>query len=93
MRLKKEVTMRISIDDKHTLYSDKYCCWLVKTVNGKKGPYEMRISGYHRTFEDLVEKYIDTGVLGSKATDLKALSDEITQLKNEVRSWNHPVKK
>lgn len=85
--------MRIKLDKKHILCSDKYCCWLVKTVEGENGPYELRVSGYHWDLNSLVEKHIDGKVMGSDAETLQALAKDLADIKNEVRTWKKAVKK
>lgn len=82
--------MRIKLDDRHVLCSDKYCCWCMKEVEKEdgSGTYEIRVSGFHRNFEDLVESYLEKQVVGSDAESIKELAKELKALKQEVRTWN-----
>lgn len=84
--------MRIDLDDKYVLCSDKYCCWVMEKKKGKKGKskdkdYELRCSGYHRTFEELVMAHLDDKILASEAKNLKDIKDEIALAKKELKTW------
>lgn len=84
--------MKIKLDEKHYLNSDKYCCYitcLCKTESGKTA--ERRVSGYYTTFEQCVESYINQKVLGSTAGSMTALKADIVKLKKEVRGWKDKV--
>lgn len=80
--------MKIKLDDKHWLNSDRYSYWitaLVETENKK--PYERRVSGYQPTFGQAVESFIDYFVSESQAKSITKLSEDIRKLKAEVRGW------
>lgn len=82
--------MKIKLDDKHWLNSDRYSYWitaLVEPEEGKKKPYERRVSGYQPSFEQAVESYIDYIVNESQATSMNKLKQDIQKLKKEVRGW------
>ncbi len=83
--------MRVQLDDKHFLCADKYCCWVMQEVEKKKGEpgtYEVRVTGYHRTFEELVEDYISSEFMAAEAETLQDLVKKLKALKKEVRGWN-----
>lgn len=86
--------MKIKLDDKHWLNSDRYSYWITALVepeedkNGKrKKPYERRVSGYLPTFGQAVESFIDYFVNESQAKSINKLSADIRKLKAEVRGW------
>ena len=77
--------MKISLDDRHVLLSDPYCCWVEQTRTSAKGKeYTVRVSGYCMTVGQALESYINKKVLSSGAEDLRALNGEIEALKAEV---------
>lgn len=82
--------MRIKLDDTHTLCSDRWCCWIMEQRNNQKTgePYEVRVSGFYRTYEEAATDYIETEFMGSAAEDLVALAGQLADLKKEVREWN-----
>ena len=80
--------MKIPLDNKHTLCSEEFCCYILETVTPKKGkPYERRVSGYVPTFEMAVESYVNKKINSSEATKISQLKDEVKKLKQEVRAW------
>lgn len=88
--------MKIKLDETHWLNSDSFCYWITALVEPKKDskkkkPYEMRVSGYVATFEQAVDSLIDNKVRESRATNLKKLSEEIKELKAEVKGWKSSI--
>lgn len=79
--------MKIKLDDKHWLNSDRYSYWITSLVDSEKKKYERRVSGYQPTFGQAVESYIDYMVNESQATSLNKLKQDIQKLKAEVRAW------
>lgn len=85
--------MRIRLDEKHVLCSDKWSCWIMAQVEsknektGKVAKYERRVTGYHPHFEGAMIEYIDSRFQGSEATKVKELAEELKDLKEEVRGW------
>ena len=88
--------MKIALDEKHWLNSDKYCYWITALVtpgekSKKKTPYEIRVSGYARTFEDAVESYLNKEIRRSEAESLQSLRQDIQKIKEEVRGWKKKI--
>lgn len=82
--------MRIQLDEKHSIVSDAYSCWIEETVipkEGKQRPYTRRVSGYRPSLDTLVCSYITKKILSSDATKLEELTQEVQDLKKEVMSW------
>ena len=81
--------MRIELDDKYVLCSDKWCCWVMeKRIAEKTGaPYEVPATGYYHNFEQLVESQVNQRVLESQATSLKDLAKDIRSTKKELKKW------
>lgn len=81
--------MRIELDEKHVLCSDKWCCWVMeKRVAEETGnPYEVPATGYFHTFEQLIESELNQRVLESQATTLKGLAKDIKAAKKELKKW------
>ncbi len=80
--------MKIKLDEKKYLNSDKYCLWITTLYADKTGKVsEKRISGYYQSFNKAVEDYIDKRVHSSEAEDIKALNKEIQELKKTVLGW------
>lgn len=90
--------MKIALDDKHFLNSDRYCYWITCICESeneetkKKKKYERRVSGYLPTFEQAIEHFIDASVNESTATSLRKLKTDIQNLKAEVRGWSNAGK-
>lgn len=81
--------MKINLDDKHRLVSDRHCLWLESYVEPEdKKPYWRRSSGYTATFEAAVDSYISGEINSSEATKITKLAKEIKALKEEVRGWH-----
>lgn len=81
--------MRARLDEKHTLCSDEYCCWITQTVTPKgKKPYEKRVSGYVPTFQMAVESYVNKKINSSEAKEIRQVANEVAALAEEVRAWN-----
>ena len=81
--------MRIELDDKHVLCSDKWCCWVMeKRIEKKTGkPYEFRITGYFHSFEQLVLDHFNQKIIGSDAESIKELAREVKAAKEELKTW------
>lgn len=81
--------MRIELDDKHILCSDKWCCWVMeKRVAEKTGkPYEVPVTGYYHSFEQLITSQLNQRILESQAQNLESLADEIRTAKKELKVW------
>lgn len=80
--------MKIQLDDQHFLNSDSCCYWITSEYKNKKGTVvERRVSGYHATFEQVVESYIDKKIRSSEAEKISDLKKEIQKLKKTVKGW------
>lgn len=80
--------MKIKLDDKHYLNSDRFCCWITCEYTAKNGKTaERTVSGYYRTFEQCVENYIDKSILSATAENITQLRAEISKLKKTVKGW------
>lgn len=84
--------MRIKLDDKHYLNSDKYCYWItvevVMTKGKRVGQVDDRlVSGYARTFNEAIDSFLEYAVRESDATTLKELSKTIRDLKAQIKKW------
>ena len=84
--------MKIKLDDKRYLNSDKYCYWITSEYtieNGNKAGsiVERRVSGYSPTLEGVINSYIDRHICSSDATTLKELDAEIKKLKKDLKKW------
>lgn len=93
--------MKIKLDDKHWLNSDRFSFWITGLVepseeenkNKKRKaqkPYERRVSGYQPTYGQAVASFIDYAVKESQAKTLTALKRDIDKLKKTVLGWEHP---
>ena len=78
--------MKVKLDDKRTLISDPYCCWIEETRTVKKTgkTYQVRVSGYCPTIELALKSYIDKKLLASDPESLAGLYQVILDLKDEV---------
>lgn len=80
--------MKIKLDSRYTLNSDSECYWLTETiVSDNRKPYDRRVSGYHRTFEQATESFIDKKIRELDVTKLSKVSTEIRQLKEVIKEW------
>lgn len=80
--------MDIRLGERHILHSDSFQFWLSVEVQSESGKtYERRCTGYHKDFRGAVEDFIDRKVKGSDSVKIKALAQEVEDLKTEVRSW------
>lgn len=79
--------MKIKLDERHTLISDQYCCWIEQARHSdKKGTdYQVRVSGYCGTINQALESYIDRKLLGSDAESAEELLREIRLLKEVLK--------
>lgn len=90
--------MKIKLDDKHYLNSDKFCYWITcecKVEEGKTAGamYERRVSGYTATLELAVDSYINNHIRSLEVEKLTKLSEEIKKLKRTVKSWKVVLEK
>lgn len=79
--------MRIKLDDKHYLNSDKFCCWItlkVKSDKNAKGFYERVIGGYHANIRDCLYDYLKTGTNSSQAVTLSGVLEDITEIGQRI---------
>lgn len=78
--------MKVRLDDRHTLISDQYCCWIEQTRHSEeKGTnYQVRVTGYCATFERVFESYLNKRLLGSDPETVRELLQVIKDLKEEV---------
>jgi len=86
--------MKIQLDDRHTLLSDKYCFWIEETIipkDSKQKPYTRRVSGYRPTFSGVVCSYIETKIKTSETALISELAKEVEALKAEVLNWHETV--
>lgn len=80
--------MKIELGEKYFLHSDQFQFWITGLVVSESGKaYERRYTGYFGDFRGAVEDFIDRKVRGSDSADIKALMQEVAELKAEVRSW------
>lgn len=86
--------MKIKLDDKHYLNSDRYCYWITTEYKAKTGKsIERRVSGYHKRFEDAVDNYIDNAIKSSSACDIRELRADIESLKETISTWEVNLQK
>jgi hypothetical protein len=94
----KGTTMRIRLDEKHWLNSDKFCYWITEEYKIEEGKNagniaERRCSGYTPTFEQCVDSFIDRHVRGSEIGDFTKLVRMLRELKKTVRGWKVVVER
>lgn len=90
--------MRIKLDDKYYLNSDKFCYWITCEYEIEKGKnagqvYERRVSGYTATLEQAVDSYINSHVRSLEVEKITKLAEEIKKLKRTVKSWKVVLEK
>lgn len=85
--------MKVKLDERHTLISDQYCCWIEQTRHSdKKGTdYQVRVSGYCGTVDQALESYIDKSLLGSDVDSAKGLLAAIKDLKRCVAGMGDDI--
>lgn len=86
--------MKIKLDERHTLISDQYCCWIEETRHSdKKGTdYPVRVSGYCNTVDQALESCIDRKLLGSDAESIEELLRQIIDLKGAIKIISRNIK-
>ena len=81
--------MRIEIG-KYIIVSDPQCMWIEEKYTGetKKGEekeYTRRVSGYVRTFKELLENFAEHKIRESTARDVKELLADFADCEKELR--------
>ena len=77
--------MRIEID-KYIIVSDPQCMWIEEKYTGKNGKeYTRRVSGYVRTFKELLENFAEHKIRESTAKDVKELLADFADCEKELR--------
>ena len=77
--------MRIEID-KYIVVSDPQCMWIEEKYTGKNGKeYTRRISGYTRTFKELLVNFAEHKIRESTATAAKELLADFAECEEELR--------
>lgn len=92
--------MKIELDKKHTLYSDRMNIWITRKVARKKrggtgtNEYEEVISGYHRDLDSLLDSLrmkkirgVDTKVIEEFNDNIKTSSAEIVKFSREISKF------
>lgn len=90
--------MKIKLDEKHYLNSDKFCYWITCDCKYEEGEnkgktYERRVSGYTVTIEQAVDSYINSHVRSLEVEKITKLAEEIKKLKRTVKSWKVVLEK
>jgi hypothetical protein len=72
---------------KYILKSDAYCMWLsqIKIAKDTGKPYEENVSGYHGTFEGLINALMRRKILLSEAETLAELKNDIERIGDELK--------
>ena len=85
--------MKVKLDERHTLLSDQYCCWIEQTRTAEKTgkDYQVRVSGYCNTVEQALESYINRRLLGSDLESAAELRDSIRDLKSDIREMGSNI--
>ena len=85
--------MRIEID-KYIVVSDPQCMWIEEKHTGKKNgkEYTRRVSGYVRTFKELLENFAEHKIRESTARDAKELLADFADCEKELRKIAEGVK-
>ena len=85
--------MRIEID-KYIIVSDPQCMWIEEKYTGKKNgkEYTRRVSGYVRTFKELLENFAEHKIRESTARDVKELLADFAECEEELRKIAEGVK-
>ena len=84
--------MRIEID-KYIVVSDPQCMWIEEKYTGKNGKeYTRRVSGYVRTFKELLENFAEHKIRESTATAAKELLADFAECEKELRKIAEGVK-
>lgn len=86
--------MNIRLDDKHTLNTDNYCCWITTDVVNKNGDVnQRRVSGYLPTIEQAVESFVKHDFMSSEAQTVVELEKEVKKLKQRISKWKKVLDK
>lgn len=81
--------MKIPIG-KYTIYSDKYCYWIMETRITKKGKnpgteYEEKVAGYVSTLEELFTDFVQKHVRGSEAKTVEGALRKMASAEKEAK--------
>ena len=82
--------MRIEVGN-YIICSDPQCMWLEekytgKTKAGEGKEYIRRTSGYVRTFDELLESFVERKIRSSEATDIKKLLREFSDIERDIKA-------
>lgn len=83
--------MKIKLSEDYVLCSDKYCYWVGKIRKNAKPNAKKDhdvVSGYYATLDKVIKSYIDENIKTSEAEELKALNQEIEDLKKTIEEWD-----
>lgn len=76
--------MKIEIG-KYTLISDSQCYWITRKYKTKKNTEgKLRVSGYARTFEELIHSFMECRLRDSDAENLKDLMHDVENIKQDA---------
>lgn len=80
--------MRIDLG-KYVVVSDPQCMWVEEkyygtTKDGKKKEYTRRVSGYVRTFNELLKNFAEQRVRDSQATTVKELLADMAKIQTDM---------
>lgn len=76
---------------KYALCSDPYCYWIMEELSGTRRS-RRRVTGYYRSYRDLLNDFVDNKIRASDARDMETLLIEIEQVKMDVESIISTIK-
>ena len=86
--------LNISLDEKYHLNSDSLSYWISEEVVYSSGNCtERRVSGYHNTFNQAINSFIENYIRSSDIRDYQSLVEEIERLKETVAGWQPVLEK
>lgn len=81
--------MKIALDEKHFLNSDRFCYWLtvIKETKANGKTYEQIYGGYHKTIPQVLKNYLRTSIKNSEAQSLMQLEKEIERIEKKIDTF------
>ena len=77
---------RIDIGNKYILCVDSECMWIEQTCTNEKGKeYQIRYSGYYRTYEQLFANFVECHFRKTEVKDTADILKQINIAETEAR--------
>lgn len=90
--------MKIKLDDRFTLNSDRYSVWISEKKVTKKGTnigkeYDDAYDGYHKNIEDCFESFFDAQIGMAEVTSITKLIETIKTERKRIKGWCEALEK